>query len=253
MKRVWISALAKDEAGVQRLVAGFRTYGLAAGGHFWTDDLAKLAWAGARSELTHPDTGAWVILGPEGPLAPTVRQGLALLALAAQAAKGPDFPVFLLGPSPEDLPTPLKGARPFKAGDPALPVKLVAAANKPAAPAAGEYRLDLYPTQGLGLWFEVGPGPGRTWAGALFGVSGGAVDAHGVGPRGQLPERSTVEFPMKGLQLELGGLPHTAWAVRNALEDDQSYFVRVKDLSGSIVFGPFPEGDAADLYRLQLA
>lgn len=256
MKRIWITALDKDEAGVQRLMASVKNYGLAAGGHFWVDDLAKLAWAGAKEELAHPDTGAWVILASPGTLAkPQVRQGLALLALDRQSRKGA-LPIFLVGhdapPATEGLPTPLRTATACKLEDPALPVKLVAAANRPQAPNGADYRLALYPTQGLGLWFEVGPAPDHTWSGALFGASAGAIDAHGVGPKGRLPDRCTLEFPMKGLQLDLGGAVHTAWAVRNALDADASYYLRVADLGGSIVFGPFPEGDAADLYRIQL-
>jgi hypothetical protein len=257
MKRLWITALDKDEVGVQRLMTAAKAYGLAASGHFWTDDLAKLAWAGAREELGHSDTGAWAILAtPETLAKASIRQGLALLALELQSRKGPGFPVFLLAqdtaPSVTDLPTPLRGAQTFRLEDPALAVKLVAAANRPLTATGAEYRLALYPTQGLGLWFEVGPALGESWNGALFGVSVGAIDAHGIGPKGRLPERSTLEYPMQGLQLELGGTPHTAWAVRNILDPDSSYYLRVHDLAGSLVFGPFPEGDAAELFRIQL-
>jgi hypothetical protein len=52
--------------------------------------------------------------------------------------------------------------------------------------------------------------------------------------------------------VDAGGISHTAWAVKNLLEAGQSYFLRVKDPGSSILFGAFPEGDEADLFRLQI-
>ena len=254
MKKIWITALEQsDQAAVQALMGQLKPLGLGAAGHFWTDDLAHFAWAGPGEELAHPDTGAWVILGSASTLArPAIRQGLALLALDIQSRKGPGFPIFLLGGPFPDLPGPLGDAQVLPPAASNLGVKLVAAAHRPLPADARDYRLALHVPTGLGLWFEVGPAAGRTWRGALFGLSDGSIDLHAVGPQGHLPQRTVLEYPMKGLELEAGGVRHTAWAVRNVLEAGQSYFLRVKDPGGSIVFGALPEEDQADLFRLQL-
>jgi hypothetical protein len=44
MKRVWLSSLIKSEDVVKKLIAQLKTYGLEANGHFWEDDLEKVAW-----------------------------------------------------------------------------------------------------------------------------------------------------------------------------------------------------------------
>jgi hypothetical protein len=257
MTSLWITALDPDDPGVPFLVALARRYGLGTAGHTWVDDLPGMAWAGAGPELARTGTGAWVILGSPAALArPTVVRGLALLALDLQSRRGHGFPVFLVGrdqPGADPaLPTPLAEARRFALGEPSLGAKLAAAANRPAAAAAPDYRLGLHALPGLGLWFEIGPPPDREWSGALFAASGGEIDAHAVGPAGQLPERTVLEYPMKGLELEAGGLRYRAWAVRNRLAAGQSYFVRVKDVSGSIRFGAFDEANEVELFHLQL-
>lgn len=253
MKRVWITAPTRDEEGARRLTAAARAYGLDAGGHFWEDDLERMAWAGALAELEHPDTGAWAILAPPAAWGlPTVRRGLALLALAVQARRGLGFPILLVGAPEGEAPTPLAGAARLALEDPSLPAKLVAAVHRPASGPAAPYRLVPHPTPGLGLWMEVGPGPGETWRGALFGVAGGTLDAHGAGPAGRLPERSVLEYPMKGISLELDGTAYQAWAVRNVLGPGESYYLRVRDLAGPVLFGPFPEDDAAELRRVRM-
>ena len=57
---------------------------------------------------------------------------------------------------------------------------------------------------------------------------------------------------MQGLKMTLGEKEHTAWAVKNRLDSGASYFVRVQGEPESILLGPFPEGDDADVYVLHL-
>jgi hypothetical protein len=103
----------------------------------------------------------------------------------------------------------------------------------------------------LGQWFEVGP-VDADWSGAMFGVCGAEIDAHGVGPSGQLPQKAVLEYPMQGLKMTLGEKEHIAWAVKNRLDSDSSYYLRVKDEPESVLFGPFSEGDDAEVYVLHL-
>ncbi len=44
MKKVWITALVKDEEKIAKLMAAMKQYGLAANGHFWVDDLTHMSW-----------------------------------------------------------------------------------------------------------------------------------------------------------------------------------------------------------------
>ena len=63
MKKVWISSLGKAEDVVKQLMGQLKPYGLAANGHFWEDDLDKMAWIRPREELLSADTSLWAILG----------------------------------------------------------------------------------------------------------------------------------------------------------------------------------------------
>jgi len=54
-KSVWITILEKNEGLGKMIFEEMAKYGLNPSGHFWEDDLAKMAWAGAVSELARDD------------------------------------------------------------------------------------------------------------------------------------------------------------------------------------------------------
>ena len=256
MKSVWISSLARDPEKVQNTLAMLKNYALDGNGHFWEDDLGKMAWSGPREEIIKEDTALWLILSNDKDLAsPSVRYGLSMLTLSVQAVRGYGFPVLLVHdgqmPAAEALPTPFQKAEILAADNPALGAKIVAVANTPPKKVTTEYRLDVYAMPQLGQWFEVGPVDAE-WSGAMFGVCGAEIDAHGVGPSGQLPQKAVLEYPMQGLKMNLGDKEHIAWAVKNRLDSDSSYFLRVKGEPESVLFGPFSEGDDAEVYVLHL-
>jgi len=256
MKKVWITSLAHEEARVQKLMTMLKTYALDANGHFWMDDLKKMAWVGPREELGKDDTALWIILSSDKELASdSVSYGLSMLVLSIQAVRGHGFPIVFLHdgkiPSIDFLPTPFQGAEILAADNPATGAKLVAKANMPQRKISVEYRLDIYAIPQLGQWFEVGPFE-SSWKGAMFGVCGGEIDAHGSGPAGKLPDKAVLEYPMQGLKLTMGEKEYTAWAIQNQLDADSSYYVRVQGNPESILFGPLAEGDDAEVYTLNL-
>jgi hypothetical protein len=259
MKTVWLTALSKDEAAVSALVSKLKGYGIEVRGHFWVDDLEKAAWLGVREELARPEGAAWLILaGADGLSSPTVRRGLALLSLSV-AAKRPALPTVLLlpqgveAPATDALPTPLAGLETMSLADPTMAAKLVARVHTPAPPAApAPYRLDFLGNEQIGLWIEVGPSAGR-WEGAMLGLAGSEILFQGVGPKGALPDRAVLEYPIKGMTLSLGGREFSAWGVRNAIDAGTSYYVKFKGAPEGMLFGPFPEGDDPEMYVLDLS
>ncbi|TVR00705.1 MAG: hypothetical protein EA399_03175 [Desulfovibrionales bacterium] len=254
-KRVWISILEKNEGLGRMIFEEAAKYGLNPAGHFWEDDLAKLAWAGAVPELGRGDCAVWLIVGQAASFAqPSIRRGLALLALSAQAAHGHNFPI-LLSPSGgkvdvAGLPTPLRGAEVVASG---LGVKAVARANRKLAEPVLEYRLAVHPLPGLGLWFEVGPAH-DPWKGAFLGCTGmdATPDAHGVGLAGTIPQNATVNYPVRGMKLHLDGREATAWGVHNDLSPAESYYVRIAGVPDGLIFGPFPDLDDVDVFTVSL-
>lgn len=254
-KRVWLTMLDKDEQRAKELYQTTTQYGLEADGHFWVNDMQRMAWAGAADSLAEPTTGLWLIAGrPESLNSPETRCGLSLLALTVQGRRGalPSVLVLPLGDSPDTaLPTAFADAEIL---DPhgTIGPKLPARANRPAQPLFSEYRLAVHPLPGIGVWFEVGPAPGATWNGALFGVDQGEITAHGVGPAGQVPQRTVLQYQMRGLTLESASTQYTAWAVHNPLTETESYYLHSTGTPQRIVFGPFADTDAQDMFHCQL-
>lgn len=253
MKTIWLSSLVSSESTVKNLISQLRAYGLEVKGHFWEDDLEKMAWSKPREELIKPDVTLWLILASKENLGnPSIRYGLSLLTITIQAKRGYSFPISILlapgdPPPPETLPTPLKGFDFFSLTDPGMAAKLVANVHAPVKEIPPEYRLDVYGNPQIGQWFEVGP-QASSWPGVMFGVAGGEIAFHAVGPKGSLPDQSVLHYPLKGLKLNLGGKEYVAWATQNELNSQTSYFVKVNGFPDSIIFGPYSTQEEADLY-----
>jgi len=256
MKKIWITSLVRNEAQVGNMLGTAKKYGLDANGHFWTDDLKHMAWQGPADNILLPETGLWVIMGSEKDVRPSsVRYGLSLLTLCVQAQKGLGFHILWActegSLNADGLPTPMRGAEIVSISDPSLGAKLVARANTPAPKIQTEYRLGIHANPGFGVWMEVGPVQGQTWSGALLGVQEGEVDAHGVGDAGKLPQKSVLEYPMKGLKLDLGDREFVAWGVQNALDEKLSYYARVKEIPKGLLFGPLSQGDETEVHVVE--
>ncbi len=216
-----------------------------------------MAWSSPIEELRKKDIGAWIIVSSSSDLnVDSIRFGLSLLALKVQAEKGQGFPIILIltdKAEPEkNLPTPLAGADIMSLATPSLTVKIVASTGSPQKTIQKDYHIDVHPLAGLGLWVEVGPNEGIEWKGAFFGVKGGEVDFHAVGPRGFLPDRCVVEYPQKGIKVEVGNDLFVAWALRNNIDGKSSYFLRVTGMPEKFIFGPYPEEDTAEMNILTL-
>ncbi len=256
MKSIWITAFQRDTHKVDLILSLARHYGLDGNGHFWTDDLKQMAWQAPAEKLVDRDVGLWALLAsPEDLKDQSVRYGISLLALTVQAVKGVGFPIFIINTQPDksftNLPTPLAGASVYSIEEETLGAKFAAKANMPVPKRAMDYRIDVHANPGFGVWFELGSIAGGEWQGALCGVTGGEISAHGVGPAGELPKTTVLEYQMKGLKLEVGDAEYTAWAVKNHLPADQSYFVQVQDVPDGLVFGSLSEDDELDAHVLR--
>ncbi len=258
MKKIWLSSLVRSEDLVKKLIGQFKTYGLEANGHFWENDLEKVSWIKARDELVEKKIALWAIVGSDMDFHnPDYLYGLSLLAITAQAARGIDFPIVLLQTEgdviqPDSLPTPLKGADIFLTSSVTLGPKMVSrvhgVSGKEMTPG---YRLDLYGNEHIGQWFEIGPRD-SSWPGGMFAVADAQIAFHAVGPKGSLPGKSVLNYPMEGLKLNLGGKEYTAWAVQNMLDPETSYFVKVLGFPGSILFGPYSNEEDAEVFIVML-
>jgi len=257
MKTIWLTSIGSSQEPVKQMMSQMKTYGVEVQGHFWKDDLKKMTWMAAREDVLDTNVSMWSILGSdEELLVPDTLYGLSLLAITVQAQKGLHFPIMILQTqgelvSSEQLSTPLKGADVLSVSGGVIGAKLVAKVHAPPKPLSAEYYLDIYGNEQIGQWFEVRPAQ-LSWPGVMFGVTGAEITFHAVGPAGSLPSKTTLNYPMQGLKLEMGDKEYCAWATRNELNPETSYFVKVEGYPKSIVFGPYSTEKAADVFVLGL-
>lgn len=87
----------------------------------------------------------------------------------------------------------------------------------------------------------------------MFGVSGeGEIAHHLVGPKGQLPEKSVLEYATQGIKAEVGGVEYTAWSVQNKIGPNDSYYVKVEGHPSKLMFGGHPGTDQAEVTIIDL-
>lgn len=153
--------------------------------------------------------------------------------------------------SSESLSTPLRGSDCLSLTDASFGAKLVAQVHSPVKEIASEYRVDAYGNPQIGQWFEVGPSE-KPWPGCMFGVEGAKITFHAVGPKGRLPSQSTLNYPVKDMEVTLGDKKYVVWAVQNGLEDKDSYFLKVEGFPDSVIFGPYSSEEEAEVYAMQL-
>jgi hypothetical protein len=256
MKKIWLSAVDTSKEDVQKIMTLLKAYGMEGNGHFWEDNPEKFAWSTSRKELLNPDVALWIILASGESLArDSIRYGLSLLTLSLQESRGANFPVIILHSGPDTLkaalPGPLAGAEIYSVTNPVLGAKLVAGLHRLTTAAPPPYRLDVYGIPQVGQWFEIGPRE-QIWSGAMFGVNGAEITLHAVGTKGQLPERSVLNYPLQGIRIEAKKKQYTAWAVKNELSADLSYYIRVEGMANSLLFSPFAEQNDPEVYIIDL-
>ncbi|MBU0992946.1 MAG: hypothetical protein KJ737_10675 [Proteobacteria bacterium] len=257
MKKIWLTALDSSKENAQKFMTQMKPYGLQIDGHLWTDDLWKTAWFSSREDVIDPNNAVWAIMTSDKELqSPTNRYGISLLGMTLQARKGSGFPVVIIQTggvplSSDNLPTVLKGADVLLMSNPGLGAKLTAKVHAPVKPVLSEYRLDICGNEHIGQWFETGP-QGSFWKGAIFGVCGAEIIFHAVGKKGELPKTSQLNYPVKGMKIQLGEKEYVSWAVQNEIAADLSYYVKVDGFPEAILFGAYPDEAEADLYVINL-
>ncbi len=254
-KKILASLLAKDNQ-TKALLAQLATYGLEPAVHTWQNDNQKMAWMGVKDVLAEPSTAAWIIAGTAQQLADAdTRYGLSMVALSLLASKKPATPIIIVQTGqeaikPETLPTAL-GHATVVALQEATPAKMVAKAHSPVRLPEPEWFLEMVGDDKLGQWFALRPAA-ATWQGVIFGVQEAEITFQAVGPAGGLPDKATLNYPMQGLKLNLGPKEYTAWALRNPVDPGQAYYVKVVGFPSSLVFGPYAEDEAAEMYVVNL-
>lgn len=259
-KKVWLTWMPADAGShnPQVVVQLLGQYGFEVTGGIWVDDLPHLQWLTLGAELLDAaKADLWLIAGDAKSFTtPSHRYALSLLTATVREGRGDGFPIMCLGldvlPNMEHMPTLMRPLQCLIVTDQSWPAKLVAAAFHPAKAKWADVRLSVWANPLFGQWFEIGSRE-EHWAGAMFGVTAeGTITHHAVGPKGQVPERTILEYPVEGMQAQVRETTFTAWSVQNALGPDDSYYVKVEGFPAMVIVGGHPGTDQAEVTVIEL-
>jgi hypothetical protein len=260
-KKIWVTWLPGD-AGSQKpdqILGTLHNYGFRVGGAPWVDDLKRMEWYELGTLLLEVDkVDLWFIAGTRNDLISTSnRYALSLVAAIVREGRGAGFSIFCLvlddAIDPAAMPLLTRDFSFLSAASPDWPAKITAAFLKKTKIEPHSFRFNAVGHPIIGHWFEVGPREGE-WQGVMFGVSAeGKITHHMVGPKGQLPEKSILEYPIIGIKAEVGGVEYTASSVQNRISSNDSYYVKIEGFPSRILFGGHPGTDQAEVTVIELS
>lgn len=261
-KKIWVTWLPgdKNQKALHSTIEALQAVGLVVNGAPWIDDLEKSVWTELVDMLTGDDKpDLWLVAGRSEDFSNSrVRYALSLVSanLISLQSETKVFVQNIDGEPIENLPTLLQHWASLE-NSPGWNAKVVATAfssdtNKPNL----DFHFSMIAHSHIGQWFEVGPAEGeKDWAGAMFGIEkdSGEIAFQAVGERGQLPEKSTNEYPSNGIEAEIGEHEFMACALQNTVSDKQSYYIKVKGFPSVVMFGSEPGSEEAEVHLLRLS
>lgn len=250
-KKVFLSAMNKDEKAVAGLFARIKAAGFDITGHFWSHEEKELTKVLPAQEVENVD--AWVIYASEQITSETMI-GITLTLLTVRTFRETQLPVIIVGAA-QELP-PLLNTAEFTSAE-KLAVRLSTRTAIRKKWIEDDFRLSAHCQAGVGYWLEVGPAEGKTWNGALVGADislGGSIDFQAVGPKGSMPERTVLDYPVRDARLSAGDREYLAWGCQNQLTDADSFYVRIKGLVPSLLLSEgLSSDDSMDCRVIRLA
>ena len=232
--------------------AAFRASGFATATIAWKDILAQRSGVAELAEILQDDAiKAWVLCGPEESFTHTVRAQVALITLALQRQELPQTVLLSTGATPPQA-SSLPHIKLFSVAEP-FAAKLMAGRFKPAPKLELPFYLQAHLDPYVGTWLELGPNPGEQWPGFMAGLlqveedTLTTITAFGVGKRGVLPSKSTLEYPVQGIEGHQNGMPFVACAAKNTITDQLAVFLRLEGAPTGVLLSGYPEDGAEEL------
>jgi len=222
--------------------AELRSVGFATFSITWKElNAQQNAWIQILPPLDDPTVVAWVLVGKAEDFTDEARSKVALLTLAMLRDR-PPVTAFVLtdGDDILDAPHAMSHIQIYRHTQ-KYAVKLMVAKAKPQPFATLPFHARTHLDPLIGAWLEIAPPAGVTWPGFMAGVTNAEISAFGVGPRGVLPVKSTLQFPMLGIKGKLGENPFSACAAKNELSDDISCYMRLNGTPSLVFCAEYPD------------
>ncbi|UQZ90366.1 hypothetical protein C4J81_14595 [Deltaproteobacteria bacterium Smac51] len=209
-------------------------------------------WTQLAEILQTPGLCAWVFVGrPESFTTELVSQ-TALVSLSLNQENPLSMAFILKTDDLHDverlkamLPPLLTQVKVFRKDEPFASRLMAARFKQPQWPDMPFYlRSHLSPL--TGVWLEAGPDKGEEWPGFFLAAVGAEIDSLGIGPRGQLPKKCTLEFPMMNIEGNLNGQQWNGCAAKNGLDGTTSAFIRLNRPLDKLIMSEYPADDDND-------
>jgi hypothetical protein len=177
------------------------------------------------------------------------REFIYQLTMLTLALRRPQLPVtaFVLdnGDIVPDLP-PIMAHVMFVNRQSAFAPKLMAAAFKRNVELIRPFHLLSHIDSLLGAWLEIGPDDhADIWSGFMVGVLEGEISAFAVGPRGDIPRKTKLMYPMFGIQGNWNEYSFSACAAKNTLDVNTSCYIQIAGNMKGLLVGAYPDEASA--------
>ncbi|MDR1397831.1 MAG: hypothetical protein LBJ14_08880 [Desulfarculales bacterium] len=124
--------------------------------------------------------------------------------------------------------------------------KLMAAAFKRNVELLKPFHIAAHVDSLIGAWLEIGPDDSSdNWPGFMAGVLDGGISAFAVGPRGVIPKKAKLIYPVFGIKGNWNEYSFTACAAKNTLDVHTSCYIQIEDAMKGLLVGAYPDEASA--------
>lgn len=239
--------------------AALRASGFATATITWKEIMAQQTGLAELTGILQDEAiKAWVLFGNAEQFTEELRTQVTLVTLALQRESLPQVALISTGQAPQ-TPASMPCIRSYSHAEP-FGAKLMAGRFKQAPTLDTPFHVVTHIDPFIGMWLELGPKAGKEadqegaaqWQGFMAGllVQEGAptatITAFGVGKRGVLPSKSTLEYPLQGIEGHLNGAPFVACAAKNTITEELAVYLRLEGIPHGVLLGNYPGDDAAE-------
>ena len=221
-----------------------RKAGFATGSVSWKS-LAKETndWMQIGEILEDEAIQAWVIAGEPADFTCEIVSCASLLALSLRRATQPGtaFVQCEEGTMPV-LPPVLQHVKIYHPLEP-FAARLMAARFKPGHKVETAFSLRSILDPYVGIWLEAGPADGLVQSDFTVGVLNAEILAFGVGPKGQIPAKSHMAYPVLGVQGTLGDRKFSACAAKNEINAQSACYCKIGGIPQGVFLGNYLDED----------
>jgi hypothetical protein len=248
-----VCLLENDDSGNEPLLSQLQTVGFSIVVISWKElNSQRSGLAEIVPALDAEAVQVWILAGPAQAFTRLLRVQVTLVSLALNRRTPPRTAFVYSGPAPDfSIPEATPQVALYKEGA-AMAAKLMAVRLKPLPQPELPLYLKAHLDPFVGCWLECGPHNGESWEGFMLGLLHAEplprpeIVAFGIGPRGTLPRKSALEYPLKGIEGTYGEHTFTACAAKNLVTHSFSVFLRFEGTPFGLLLGNYPDDEKRD-------